>query len=282
LSPRRIRTFSTGMSKYQPSVNPRERFAASEAFIAEYARKPLEKYESDFDGYLQRIEKFIRLRPGMRVLEVGSGSGWFMLLCNRRGLVCDGIEHNPFCVDQARELGRRYGVELAIREENIETAELPERECDLVVAMSVLEHVEDYARALSSIYRSLKPGGVFYGSSTNRFSLRSGEYPRPFYGWLPYSVRRAIRVRAQGPEIVNSSGIDFNQFTYFGIRRALRRAGFKRVYDKFDSLEPSDVVRRTRWRLLAASVLRVAPPARVVARVIDSGTYFVGVREASA
>jgi ubiquinone/menaquinone biosynthesis C-methylase UbiE len=262
-------------------VDPRERFAGSEAFIAEYASKPLEHYEPDFERYLGRIQKFIRLRPGMRVLEVGPGSGWFMVLCNLRGFVCDGVEHNPFCVDQARVLGRRYGLNLVIKEENIETAQLPAEEFDLVIAMSVLEHVQDYASALSNIYRTLKPGGVFYGNSTNKFSLRSGEYPRPFYGWLPYSFRRAIRVHAQGPEIVTRSGIDFNQFTYFSIRRALQDAGFEQVYDKFDFLEPSDVVRRTRWRLLAARALRAVPPTRAVARIIDSGTCFVGVKGTS-
>jgi ubiquinone/menaquinone biosynthesis C-methylase UbiE len=260
-------------------VDLRERFAESEAFIAEYASKPLEEYETDFEHYLRRIGKFIQLRPGMRVLEVGAGSGWFMVLCRRRGFACDGVEHNPFCVEHAKELGRRHGVELSIREENIETVQLPEQEYDLVIAMSVLEHVEDYERALSNIYRTLKPGGVFVGNSTNKFSLRSGEYPRLFYGWLPYSLRRAIRVRRHGgPGIVTSSGMDFNQFTYFSIKRALRRAGFAHVYDKFDFLKPEDVVRRTWWRLSAARALRAIPPLRTAARIIDHGTSFVGVK----
>jgi ubiquinone/menaquinone biosynthesis C-methylase UbiE len=201
------------------------------------------------------------------------------VLCHKHGIKCDGIEHNPICVEQTKSRGREHGFELEIRAESIETARLPESAYDVVVAMSVLEHVADYPHALREIHRTLTPGGAFYGYSTNKFSFRSGEYPLPFYGWLPYSLRRAIRVRRQGPGIVASSGIDFNQFTYFGIRRALRHAGFAHVYDRFDFLEPDDVVRRTPARLAAAHALRSVPPFRTLARIIDHGTCFVGVKD---
>ena len=201
-----------------------------------------------------------------------------MVLCLRRGLVCDGVEHNPFSVSHAEELARSNGFDVSIRLESIEKSELPAGEYDLVVAMSVLEHVEDYQHALATIYSTLKPGGVFYCYSTNKFSLRSGEYPLPLYGFLPYSVRRAIRMHRQGSRIIESAGIDFNQFTYCGLRRALRRAGFSGVYDKFEFLEPEDVVRRTPVRILAAHILRAVPQLRFVARVIDSGTCFIAIK----
>jgi SAM-dependent methyltransferase len=258
----------------------RERFASSEAsFFADYVGRPLEDYEPEFEGYLSRIGKFVDFRPGLRILEVGAGSGWFLVLCHQRGLRCDGVEHNPRMVEAARQLARRHGLELLIYEESIETVQLPNEEYDLVVAMSVLEHVEDYQRALSVIQRTLKPGGVFWGNSTNKFSLHSGEYPRvPLYGWLPYPLRRAIRVHHQGPEIVSSSGIDFNQFTYFGIRRALRRAGFEQVYDRFDLIRPEEIVRRHPARVLAARLLRSVPPLRTLPRIFDRGTSWVALK----
>jgi SAM-dependent methyltransferase len=262
----------------ESSRDPYKRFARSEAFVAKRASKPIEEYEPEFERYVQRIGRFIRLRPGTRILEVGTGTGWFMVQCRLRGLKCDGIEHNPFSVKHAKELGRRHGFELSIRTEGIEEVELPEGEYDVVVAMSVLEHVEHYRRALDNIHRTLKPGGVFYCYSTNKFSVRSGEYPLPLYGLLPYSARRALRVRLRGESIVESGGIDFNQFTYFGLRRALRQAGFSRVYDKFQFLQPEDVVRPTRWRILAARALRAAPPLRIAARVVDSGTCFIAIK----
>jgi SAM-dependent methyltransferase len=193
-------------------------------------------------------------------------------------MVCEGIDHNPFCVALAKDLGQRYGVDLRVREADIATTSLPENAYDLVVAMSVLEHVDDYRAAIAAIQRTLRPGGVFYCSSTNKFSLRSGEYAFPFYGWLPYRLRRAIRVRAQGPGIVVSSGIDFNQFTYFGLRRALYRAGFSRVFDKFQFLAPNDVVRRTPRTLLVARLLHAIPPLRFPARIFDGGTCLIAVK----
>ena len=257
----------------------RERVTGEASWYAEYFGRPLEDYEPQFEDYLGRLGPFVEFRPGLRVLEVGSGSGWFLVLCRQRGFNCDGVEHNPRMVEGARELARCHGLELTIYEDSIETVKLPSEEYDLVVAMSVLEHVENYQRALSVIQRTLRPGGVFWGASTNKFSLRSGEYPRvPLYGWLPYSLRRAIRVHDQGPEIVSSSGIDFNQFTYFGIRRALRRAGFTQVYDRFELLRPEKIVRRHLGRVVAAHLLHRVPALRTLPRVFDRGTSWVAVK----
>jgi hypothetical protein len=72
--------------------------------------------------------------------------------------------------------------------------------------------------------------------------------------------------------------MDFNQFTYFGIRSALRRAGFAKVYDRFDLIEPGEMIRRHPARLLAAHALRAAPPLRVLPRIFDRGTTWAAVK----
>jgi hypothetical protein len=39
----------------------------------------------------------------------------------------------------------------------------------------------------------------------NKFSLKSGEYAFPLYGWLPNSLRYKLRIAGQGP--FNSSKV---------------------------------------------------------------------------
>src|SRR5207244_2759559 len=81
-------------------------------------------------------------------------------------------------------------------------------------------------KGIGRIFRALKPDGVFYFTSTNKFSLVSGEYNFPLYGWLPDRWRYALRTRRQGEDIMNL-GIDFNQFTFPQLRRFFRKTGFR-------------------------------------------------------
>jgi hypothetical protein len=126
------------------------------------------------------------------------------------------------------------------------------------------------------VYEALRPGGVFYFYSTNKFSFRSGEYPGfPLYGWLPYSARRRVRVRKQGPDIVESSGIDFNQFTYWGLRKQFRDLGFSRVLDRIEYLDARDGTARSASRNLTLRALKALPPVRVGYRVFARGNAFI-------
>src|SRR5690606_34496918 len=108
---------------------------------------------------------------------------------------------------------------------------------DVVVAASTFEHVRDWRAGLETIAAALKPGGVLYFASTNKFRLRSGEYWIPLYGWFPDRVRYWLRRVFQGDDIMNW-GIDFNQFRYPQLRRVFTEVGFSKVFDRAAVLDP--------------------------------------------
>lgn len=47
---------------------------------------------------------------------------------------------------------------------------------DCIICLETLEHVEDPLRAMSEIYRALKPGGIFVGSAPFAYELHGEEY----------------------------------------------------------------------------------------------------------
>jgi SAM-dependent methyltransferase len=256
-----------------------ERFRLSHDYLARRREMPFEQYEATVDNILRKIEFFHPVTPTTNILDVGAGLGWFEIVCAKRGLSCSGIEHNPIIREAALGLGREHGVEVDIREADIETAELGAEGYDVVVATSVFEHVQNYSLGFAKIHKALRPGGVFYFYSTNKFSLRSGEYPGvPLYGWLPYSVRRRIRVSLQGSEIVESAGIDFNQYTYWGLRKQFLRLGFSRVLDRVDYLDPRDGIQRPATRRVALRTLKALPPVRAAYRTFASGNALICVK----
>ena len=135
--------------------------------------------------------------------------GWFPILCKANGLQCKGLEISPQLIKAAIELGAENGIEPDIELGNVEETDIGTGQYDVIVASSVFEHVERWRDGLKRIYQALRPGGVLFFESSNKFSLKPTEYPIPFYGALPDRMRYRLRIMAQGPEIMKL-GIDFN------------------------------------------------------------------------
>lgn len=232
----------------------------------------------ELDVYLARLARFVDLNSQRRVLEIGSGTGWFQVLASQRGFRCRGVEYNQRLVEHSLEVGRQHGFELEIIHGSVETADMEPDSTDVVFALSVFEHIPDFRAGLHNIYRTLAPGGALYFYSTNKFAPRSGEYHYPLYGWMPTAIRRRLRVRNQGQDVVDSNEFDSHQFTYRGLRREFGRVGFSKVVDLFEMLDEDNLSQTTPKKQLAAKVLRRCPPARTVGRLFAPGTTFICVK----
>jgi SAM-dependent methyltransferase len=235
----------------------------------------LEDKEGHFRSYLRVLEPYKRIDAGTRILEVGTGIGWFPLLCRQKGLTCKGLEISPRLIEYARQLGRRYGLEPDIELGNIEESDIGSELYDVIIASSVFEHIEHWQPALQRIYRALRPGGALFFESTNKFSPTSGEFRLPLYGWLPNRLRYWLRRRCQGDDIMKL-GIDFHQFTYPQLRREFRRVGFAACYDLVELARPAAVRRAwKRWLVVAARRRRLV---KVLALTLADVTRFVCVK----
>ncbi len=130
----------------------------------------LEDMESQFESIIKRVKKYKEINKETRILEVGTGTGWFPILCKKHGLCCEGIEICPQFVEYAIQYGHRYGIKPDIRLGNIEEFDIGVSRYDVVIATSTFEHVEHWEKAIRNILNGLKPGGLFYFYSTNKFS----------------------------------------------------------------------------------------------------------------
>jgi SAM-dependent methyltransferase len=260
----------------EPSPAEVPAFSLSHEYVAQRGASSMADFERSFDAIVAIVKRFHPIDADTAIYEVGAGLGWFEAICAKRGLQCSAIEPNPVVRQAALKLAERNGVAVEIGPSSIETVDLGREAYDVVIATSVFEHVQRYGLGLAKIYDALRPGGVLYLSSTNKFSHRSGEFPEfPLYGWFPYSIRRRIRVSRQGPDIVRSSGIDFNQFTYWGLSRHLKSLGFSQVLDRFEYLP---IERLGRGKATAIRAIRASPGLHLVARTVDTGTRFICVK----
>jgi 2-polyprenyl-3-methyl-5-hydroxy-6-metoxy-1,4-benzoquinol methylase len=181
-------------------------------------------------------------------------------------------------VEYAVEYGRRNGVEVDISVGNIEETDLGCEQFDAIIAKDTFEHVERWQEGMRRVYQALKPGGLFYFTSTNKFSVfPSGEYDYPLYGWLPNPWRFRLRIARQGPDIMKL-GIDFNQFTHGQLRRFLRRVGFSRVLDRFDAKNVADFGGQNTPKGLALRLIRFLKPLKHGLLLFSPYTAFTCVK----
>jgi SAM-dependent methyltransferase len=257
----------------------RQRFAAPREYIRRRGDIPVEAFAAEFDTQLRRLGTLVPVRGGTRLLEIGPGTGWMLVHAAARGLTCTGLELNPELAAFARARAEQHGADVEILVGDIQHDAPAPASFDIVVANSVLEHVRDIGAALSHIHAALRPGGLFYFNSTNKFAPRSGEYPPlRLYGWLPYAARRRIRVARHGAGVIDAASIDFHQFTHPGLRRMLREAGFSRSLSIYELLDVDDLNDRSARRALALRACKALPPLRHLVETFAGGTSFYCVK----
>jgi len=133
-----------------------------------------------------------------RLLDVGSGYGFFLALMQSRGWEVMGLEVSPTGADYGR---KRWG--LSILPQPWEQALFPEGEFDVVTAFYVIEHLPDPLAFLREVHRIVRPGGMIllrYPHTTpikailSLMRIRNRLYHLPFHlsDFSPRTMRRAL------------------------------------------------------------------------------------------
>jgi 2-polyprenyl-3-methyl-5-hydroxy-6-metoxy-1,4-benzoquinol methylase len=243
-------------------------------YIRQAGKVQIGEMEQKFENTLRRIKKYKEIHAETRILEVGTGTGWFPILCKKKGIHCDGLEISPQLVEYAKNFGRKYGIEPNIQLGNIEEVEIGVSAYDIIIALSTFEHVEHWQIGMQRIFHALKPGGLFYFYSTNKFSFWSGEYSFPFYGWLPNKWRYRLRIIRQGEDIMKL-GIDFNQFNHFQLNRFFRELGFSKIFDQFEVIDSENMIQSQTWKNIVLEIVKQFKILRQIALLFSPGTLFV-------
>jgi tellurite methyltransferase len=109
-----------------------------------------------------------RIAPGLRVLDVGCGSGRNLVYLMRSGYEVFGVDADPVAIAAVRQLAASMAPHLApdnFRVEAIEQMTFPEAFADVVLSSAVLHFARDdehFSAMLRSNWRVLKPGGMFF------------------------------------------------------------------------------------------------------------------------
>jgi 2-polyprenyl-3-methyl-5-hydroxy-6-metoxy-1,4-benzoquinol methylase len=232
----------------------------------------LEDQTPHFEGIMRPVQRHHPIDANTKILEVGTGTGWLPILCKMRGWNCKGLEISPQLIEFAKEWGARHGVDPSIELGNLEDTDIGKNLYDVIICSNVFEHVEHWQKGVKKVYEALKPGGLMYFESTNKFSFTSGEHDFPLYGWMPNWARYKLRIARQGEDIMKL-GIDFHQFRHSLLRREFRKVGFKTIMDRVEVADEAWV--STEWRKRVVRVSKKVPPAKALALIFAEATRFI-------
>lgn len=137
--------------------------------------------------------------PYRRALELGSGTGFFLLNLIQGGVISSGAvtDLSPGMVQVALRNAAGLGLDVTGRVADAERLPYDDGEFDLVVGHAVLHHIPDVPAAFAEVLRVLRPGGrfVFAGEPTrigDRYARQLGRLT----WWLTTNVTRLGPLRS--------------------------------------------------------------------------------------
>jgi ubiquinone/menaquinone biosynthesis C-methylase UbiE len=120
----------------------------------------------NFDANLRFLDAAAVLKPGRRLLEIGTGKGRMLRELQRLGLDARGIENNPWMVEESRRLHGELPVTLVTGH----TLPFPDASFDVVVSFDVFEHIAESDAHLREVRRVLVPGGRYLLQTPNKWT----------------------------------------------------------------------------------------------------------------
>ena len=114
-----------------------------------------------------------------RLLDVGCGSGDWLLAMRDRGWVVEGLDFDEKAVAAAQQRG------MHVRLGSLEQQQYPDNSFDAVTLSHVIEHVPDPVQTVRECLRVLKPGGRLVLFTPNSDSLSHRVFKRDWRGLEP-------------------------------------------------------------------------------------------------
>ncbi len=121
-------------------------------------------YETELGQTVDEVEKnlvfeLLKPLPGQKILELGCGTGNYLIELAQRGLEVTGLDLSPAMLAQAKKKLKDRGLKARLLQADIHHWQPPREKFEAVLSVTTLEFLEAPAQVLAKAFESLKPGG---------------------------------------------------------------------------------------------------------------------------
>jgi ubiquinone/menaquinone biosynthesis C-methylase UbiE len=160
------------------------------------------------DTQERQIASFLAPVAGLRILDVGTGTGRAAIALARRGALVTGVDASAEMLEVAARRARDAGATVTFARGDAHRLEFPDRGFDAVVCLRVLMHTPDWRASLRELCRVSNGRVVF-------------DYPSM---WSAAALQAVTRRLAH---TINRSVEAYRVFSRASIGRALQAEGFR-------------------------------------------------------
>ena len=133
----------------------------------DYQREEIETIERSYE--IHEYQKF----KGKKVLDVGCGNGYVLNFYSKEGAHVHGIDLTKTAIDLTKKRFEMNNLNGEFSVQDAQNLLYEDNYFDCICSMGVLHHVPDTQKAISEIFRVLKPGGriivMFYHKNSFKF-----------------------------------------------------------------------------------------------------------------
>jgi ubiquinone/menaquinone biosynthesis C-methylase UbiE len=191
----------------------------------------------------ERAERMLPHSRYERVVEMGSGTGFFLLNLWQAGFVGEAhaTDISPGMLRACAETAQVIGCDLRVRTADAECLPYEDGSFDLVVGHAFLHHLPEPDRALAEAYRVLAPGGALFvagepSRAGDRMARAAGRATGLAYRAAGRMVSRLRRAPDARPPTEDERTlrdlewhVDLHTFEPAALETMARRAGFEQV-----------------------------------------------------
>jgi len=132
-------------------------------------------YESPKGSFADRVEtdlafKLFQVQKGMRILDVGCGTGNFSIKLAEMGCRVTGIDISDKMLDVARKKAEKMGYQIDFYHMDVYNLQFEDEEFDGVFSMAAFEFITQPEKALDELFRVVKKGGQVLVGTISRDS----------------------------------------------------------------------------------------------------------------
>ena len=144
----------------------------AEAFQAQRIR---EFEDEKHERWLAEFRRYIPHDRPLRVLDLGTGTGFFAFVFAAEGHEATGIDLTPDMIERAKETMSILGLEASFHVMDAEMPEFPPESFDVLVTRNLTWTLPHLREAYKAWYGLLKPGGVLVNFDADYYSALENE-----------------------------------------------------------------------------------------------------------